>query len=172
MKRAIVVGSGAGGAAAAEELQGAYDVTVLEAGDAFRRLTMKLATLDRWRKLGLRLDVGWIQRLFPAMRVAKTEDMVLVYGKGLGGTTTLSTGNALRLDAGLQAMGIDLDAEFEEIGREIPISTAHRERWGETARRLFDVCGKMGLEPRVSPSWATIPAAGTAAGASWGVLTA
>ncbi len=34
MKRAIVVGSGAGGAAAAMELQGAYDVTVLEAGES------------------------------------------------------------------------------------------------------------------------------------------
>ena len=131
MKRAIVVGSGAGGAAAAMALQEAYDVTVLEAGNEFRRLTMKNSTLDRWRRLGLRLDVGWIPRLFPAMRIAKTGDMVVVYGKGLGGTTTLSTGNALRLDADLKAMAIDLDPEFEEIGREIPISTAHRERWGD-----------------------------------------
>jgi len=32
MKKAIVVGSGAGGATAAKELQGAFDVTLLEAG--------------------------------------------------------------------------------------------------------------------------------------------
>ena len=34
MKRALVIGSGAGGATAAKELQGAFDVTVLEAGEA------------------------------------------------------------------------------------------------------------------------------------------
>ena len=33
MPHAIVVGSGAGGATVARELQGAFDVTVLEAGD-------------------------------------------------------------------------------------------------------------------------------------------
>ena len=32
MQTAIVVGSGAGGATVAKELQGAFDVTVLEAG--------------------------------------------------------------------------------------------------------------------------------------------
>ena len=37
MKRALVIGSGAGGATAARELQGAFDVTVLEAGEEFRR---------------------------------------------------------------------------------------------------------------------------------------
>ena len=151
MKRAVVVGSGGGGAAAAMELQGAYDVTVLEAGREFRRIRMKFSTLDKLKGLGLRLDAGWIPRLFPAMRIAKTEDMVLVYGRGFGGTTTFSTGNAIRLDANLKAMGIDLEREFEEIGREIPISTAHRERWGQTARRLYDVCGEMGLEPLITP---------------------
>ena len=35
MNRAIVVGTGAGGATVAKELQGAYDVTVLEAGGPF-----------------------------------------------------------------------------------------------------------------------------------------
>ncbi|MDP3177799.1 MAG: hypothetical protein Q8M76_07835, partial [Spirochaetaceae bacterium] len=39
VRRAIVVGSGAGGAAAARELQAAYQVTVLEAGGNFRPLS-------------------------------------------------------------------------------------------------------------------------------------
>jgi len=151
MKRAIVVGSGAGGATAAMELQGAFEVTVFEAGKEFRRIRIKNPTLDRWKKLGLRLDVGWIQRLFPAMRIARTEDMVLVCGKGLGGTTTLSTGNARRLDENLKAMGINLDPEFEDIGREIPISTAHRDRWGPTIRSLYQVCEEMGLGPQATP---------------------
>ena len=38
MKRAIVVGSGAGGAMAARELATAFDVTVIEAGSEFRPL--------------------------------------------------------------------------------------------------------------------------------------
>lgn len=151
MRRAVVVGSGAGGAAAALAVAGAFDVTVLEAGKEFRPLRITTATLDRWKTLGLRLGVGWIERFFPVMRIAATEDAILVYGKGLGGTTTLSTGNALRLDENLKAMGINLDPEFEDIGRQIPISTAHRDRWGSTTRRLYRVCEEMGLDPRTTP---------------------
>ena len=40
MKRAIVVGSGAGGAAAALGLLGAFDVTVIEAGREFRPFSL------------------------------------------------------------------------------------------------------------------------------------
>ncbi len=39
-KRAVVVGSGAGGATVARELQGEFDVTVVEAGKDFRRVTL------------------------------------------------------------------------------------------------------------------------------------
>ena len=45
MKKAVVVGSGAGGATIAKELQGSYDVTVLEAGSAFKRLESDLGFL-------------------------------------------------------------------------------------------------------------------------------
>ena len=47
MKRALVVGSGAGGATAAMELQGAFDVTVVEAGRDFKPLGLKLRTMER-----------------------------------------------------------------------------------------------------------------------------
>ncbi len=151
MKRAVVVGSGAGGATAAMELQGPFDVTVIEAGREFRRFTVRSRALDRWKKTGIGLGVGWIPRLFPAMRIVKTEDMVLVYGKGLGGTTTLSAGNALRLDGNLKAMGINLDEEFSDIARQVPVSTAHRDHWGPTTRHLYEVCEEMGLEPRAAP---------------------
>ncbi len=151
MKKAVIVGSGAGGAMAALELQGAFDVTVLEAGREFRRFTPSYSALDKWKTLGIPLGIGWIPRLFPAMRVAKTGDMVLVRGRGLGGTTTISTGNALRLDGDLKAMGIDLDPEFADLGRQVPVSSAHRDHWGQTARRLFKVCEEMGLEPKASP---------------------
>ncbi len=85
------------------------------------------------------------------MRVRKTPDMVLVNGSGLGGTTTICTGNALRVDQSLQAIGINLDAEFEEVFREIPVTTAHQKRWHRHTRRLFEVCRGLGLDPQPMP---------------------
>lgn len=152
MKRAIVVGSGAGGATAARELQGAFAVTVLEAGREFRPFPLGMPLLERVRSAGLLFDKREIGLLFPAMRIRKMRDgMVLVNGVGLGGTTTLSAGNALRMDADLKALGIDLDAEFAEIHREIPIGAEHQSRWRKTTRRLFEICQEMGLDPRPTP---------------------
>lgn len=152
MPTAIVVGSGAGGAAAARELQGAFDVLVLEAGREFRPLALDLAVPERLKRSGLLFDERLIRLLFPAMKVQKARSgLVLVRGIGTGGTTTLATGNALRLDQGLRAVGVDLDEEFVELGREVPVSTAHQARWNETTRRLFEVFETMGLEPRPLP---------------------
>src|SRR5690606_39039271 len=66
-------------------------------------------------------------------------------------TTTLCTGNALRMDHDLRAIGIDLDPEFAEIEREIPITTEHQKRWGAHTRRLYGICQELGLEPQPSP---------------------
>ena len=151
MKRAIVVGSGAGGATVAKELQGAFDVTVLEAGGAFRPLTLGLPAIEKMRKAGLLFDEREISLVFPTIRVRKTPEMVLVNGSGLGGTTTICTGNALRMDQGLRALGIDLDAEFQEVYREIPVSTAHQKRWHRNTRRLFEICREMDLDPQPTP---------------------
>lgn len=151
MKRAIVVGSGAGGAAAAKALQGAFEVTVLEAGGEFRPFSLDLAALEKWKKTGLFFDERETRLFFPAMKIRKVPDMVLVNGRGTGGTTTIATGNALRMDRDLIKLGIDLEAEFEEISREIPISTEHEKGWGTWTRRLFETCREMGLSPRPTP---------------------
>lgn len=152
MRTAIVVGSGAGGAAIAKELQGPFDVLVLEAGREFRPFALSLAVPERLKRLGLLFDERRIGLLFPAMRVRKSrQGMVLVSGIGTGGATTVATGNALRLDRGLRAIGIDLDEEFAELGREVPVSTAHRARWNETTERLFAVFEAMGLGPAPLP---------------------
>ena len=108
MKQAIVVGSGAGGATVAKELQGRFDVTVLEAGRAFRPLALGLPAIERMKKAGLLFDERELSLIFPTIQVRKTAEMVLVNGIGLGGTTTICTGNALRLDRDLKALGIDL----------------------------------------------------------------
>jgi choline dehydrogenase-like flavoprotein len=150
--RAIVVGSGAGGAAAALELQGTYDVTILEAGRPFRPLSLSMRTMERARNLGLLFSARVIERVFPHMRIRKTaEGMFHVNGAGTGGTTTLSAGNALRMDEPLRAIGIDLDREFVELAREVPASTAHQDSWSEPTRRLFEIGERLGLQPRPTP---------------------
>ncbi len=121
LKKAIVIGSGAAGATVAKELQEKFDVTVLEAGKPFRPFPYSLTLLESLRKSGLFFDEREIRWLFPAMQIRKTsEKMVLVNGIGTGGTTTIATGNALRMDRDLKKIGIDLSDEFNQISREIP----------------------------------------------------
>jgi len=152
MKKAVVVGSGAGGAAAARELQGGYDVTVLEAGGEFRPFSLDLSFLEKVKRTGLMTDERLIQILLPFMKIRKTADrMVMVNGLGLGGTTTLATGNALRMDHDLLRIGIDLNAEFDELAAEIPVSTDHQDRWRPETRRLFEICGDMDFNPAPLP---------------------
>jgi len=152
MKKVIVVGSGAGGAAAAMKLQDKFHVTVLEAGKEFKPFAFSLAALEKLKKTGLFFDEREIQLLFPAMKIQKTEDrMVMVSGNGLGGTTTLSAGNALRMDQGLRELGINLDDEFEELFREIPVTKDHQNKWRDTTKKLFEICREMDLNPQPIP---------------------
>ncbi len=152
MKTAIVIGSGAGGTTVAKELQGEFNVIILEAGRAFRPFSWNLSLFEKLRTTGLFFDEREIQLLFPTMQIRKTDDnMVLVNGIGTGGTTTICAGNALRMDHDLKRSGINLDAEFKEIYKEIPISTAHQKRWRQTTRRLFEICEEMGLNPQPTP---------------------
>jgi choline dehydrogenase-like flavoprotein len=152
VKKAIVVGSGAGGAVVARALQGAFDVTILEAGGEFRRFPVKPGLPGVLKRLGLLLDEREIGLLFPAMKVQRTgAGMVLVRGLATGGTTTIATSNALELDDGLRAIGIDLADEFAELRREIPITTNHRQHWREATHRLFEACREMRLEPEPLP---------------------
>ncbi|MCD8231601.1 MAG: FAD-dependent oxidoreductase [Clostridiales bacterium] len=148
MKKAIVVGSGAGGAMVAKELQGRFQVTILEAGDEFQPFGFSVDKLAGFRKTGLFLDERMISVLFPAMRVQKaTSDMILVHGRCTGGTTTLATGSALRYDKGLRKLGIRLDEEFEELSQEIPLSTDHEQYWSSQTKALFDACAQLGFKP-------------------------
>jgi len=152
MKKVLVIGSGAGGATVAKELQGRFDVTILEAGKEFRPFSASLPLLAKLRKTSMFFDEREIQLLFPAMQIRKThEKMVLVNGVGTGGTTTLATGNALRADQELQALGINLDEEFAELYREIPVTTEHQKSWRQSTKRLFEICQEMGLKPQPTP---------------------
>jgi choline dehydrogenase-like flavoprotein len=150
-KRAIVVGSGAGGATVAKELQGDFDVTVLEAGTDFQRATLERGSIERLRRSRLLVDPRLLRLVYPPIRIRRTPDMLLVNGVGTGGTTTMATGNGIRMDEDLRALGLDLDREFEEITREIPITTAHQLRWHATTRHLFQTFDDLGLDPVVLP---------------------
>jgi len=152
VKKVIVVGSGAGGATVAKELQGKFDVTVIEAGSTFHPFKANLSTVEKVKKTGVFFNERLIQAVFPVMRIGKAGNgMVLVKGVGFGGSTTISAGNAVRMDGDLKALGIDLDAEFNEISQEIPVSTEHRKTWHEQTRQAYEICHDMGLKPVVAP---------------------
>jgi choline dehydrogenase-like flavoprotein len=86
------------------------------------------------------------------MQISKTEEgMVLVRGIGQGGTTTISAGNAVRQDRDLKAIGINLDAEFQELEREIAVTTSHQKAWHQLTRETYSICQKMGLQPQPTP---------------------
>ena len=154
-KTAIVVGTGAGGAVIAKELQGPYQVTILEAGAEFKPFSLPVDQMAKLRATGLYFDERLIRLLLPNMLVEKSQDMVMVRGIGLGGTTTLATGNAVRYDGALRAIGIDLDAQFEALYEELPITTAHRKHWTKTTKKMYRLFEKMGLDPVVTPKFMT-----------------
>jgi len=152
MKKAIVVGSGAGGATVSKELQGHFDVTVLEAGKKFRPFSLDLRVPEKLKKTGLLFNERLIKLIFPIMKIRKCDDrMILVNGIGYGGTTTISAGNALRKDEDLKKMGIDLDDEFEEIYQEITVTSDHHRLWRKPTQQLFKICQEMDLDPNPTP---------------------
>ncbi len=152
-KKIIVIGTGAGGAAAAEKLAGRHDVTILEAGGTFHPLSLPVDAFAKLRRTGLFLDERMIRTLMPNMVVRKADTMIMVNGTGVGGTTTLATGNAVRCDGHLKALGLDLDAEFEELYGRLPVTTAHINHWNDATREMFEIFEDMGLKPQATPKF-------------------
>lgn len=151
MRSAIVIGAGAGGAAAAAQLAEHFHVTLIERGATFKPFTIKPSLLEAPRRAGLFLDLRMISLLFADMRVAKSTGMVHVCGRGLGGTTNLSTANAIRYDGALADLGIELDEEFEELETLVPRTVDHRRRWSEETKRTFEAFSALGFEPEPLP---------------------
>jgi choline dehydrogenase-like flavoprotein len=151
--RAIVVGTGAGGATAARELASdGFEVVVLEAGKPFKPFSRKLSWAAPLRRAGVLGGEGTISRLFPAMEARRSsEDLVLVRGITAGGCTVLSCGNIVRAERGLREIGLDLTPEFEELEKLIGPRPMPRQRWRPLTGRMFDSAEKMGLGPRPTP---------------------
>lgn len=163
MKKAIVIGSGAGGAAAAKELQGKFEIKVIEEGKYFAPFRTGFKFYENLRKIGILFDEKLIQLPFPHMRIRKSKwgdgrfsvkglsnKLVLVNGVCLGGSTAISTGSAKRVDDDLREIGIDLDREFEELESEIPLYSDHKKNWNKVTRDLFDSFQDLGLDPQVT----------------------
>ncbi len=151
--KAIVVGSGAGGATAAMKLsKNGYNVTILEAGEQFKPFTRFLTWAEPLRRLGLLGSEQTISKLFPSINIIRSEkDLALVRGITTGGSTVLSCGNIVRTQRGLEELGIDLTPEFEELEDKIIISTFPPKRWRPTTRKMFYAAEELGLNPQKTP---------------------
>jgi choline dehydrogenase-like flavoprotein len=128
---AIIVGSGAGGAAAARYLaEAGHDVLIIERGSSVpeREAGRCYANVDA----GVRL-----MRTFC-----------------LGGTTMVSGGNALRcLEDELRRFGIDLSRHFAAVERELGVRTLPDHLIGPGTRRLMDAAEKFGLPMHRMPKF-------------------
>jgi len=151
--KAIVVGSGAGGATAARELsRKGLEVTLLEAGSQFKPFTRKIGWADSLRKTGLLGKESSFSRLFhPIDTTRASDEIVLVRGIATGGSTTLSCGCMARAERGLLEMGLDLSPEFEELEGRIDVGTVPRERWSAVTASMYDVAMDAGMGPVLTP---------------------
>ncbi len=151
--KAIVVGSGAGGATAALELiSKGYQVTILEAGKSFKPFTRRLTLVEPLRRLGFLGKEKTIQRIFPHMQVNRSSnELVLVNGLTTGGSTMISCGNMVRADHGLSELGLDLTPEFEELGRKIDINPIPMENWRPLTQKMYKSADDLGLNPNPTP---------------------
>ena len=151
--KAVVVGSGAGGAVAAREMaQNGIEVTILEAGKPFSPLTHKVSWLSSFRGSWLLKDENSIKRVFPHYAVTRaSQDLVIFRGVTEGGCTPISTGNMARAENGLKEIGLDLSVEFEEIEKTLTIAPIPRERWRPLTQQMYDKAEQLGYTPNPTP---------------------
>jgi choline dehydrogenase-like flavoprotein len=152
--KAIVVGSGAGGATAARELaaQG-FEVQVLEAGRSFRPLDRRLLQwAEPLRRAGLLGNTRLVPWIFPPMQAQRSSaDLVLMRGVTTGGSTVVACGNIVRAEKGLAEIGLDLQAEFAELEALIGVRPFPQQRWRPVTQRMFEAATALGLAPQPTP---------------------
>ena len=151
--KAIVVGTGAGGATAARELASkGFEVLMLEAGQPFSPLTHKVSWLSPLRDTPLLRNENSIRRIFPHYQTLRSsKDLAIFFGITEGGCTAISTGNMARAEHGLAEIGLDLTHEYEEIESRLTINPIPRERWRPLTQKMFDEAEKLGHTPKPTP---------------------
>jgi choline dehydrogenase-like flavoprotein len=129
-----------------------FEVLVLEAGHPFNPLTHRISWLSPFRGTLLLKNENSVERIFPHLETTRSsEDLVIFRGMTEGGSTTISCGNMVRAERGLNEIGLDLTPEFEEIEHSLEISPVPQERWRPLSRRMFDEAEKMGFTPKPTP---------------------
>lgn len=124
MKRIIVVGSGAGGATVARELsKKGYEVTIIEKGPFTKcKNAFKYYEND---------DVG--------VEILKTSCV--------GGSTLVTAGNAVRTCQDyLKKLGIDLEEDFNDIEKEIGVSTLPDSHFGNGTKLIMEKARSLGFK--------------------------
>jgi choline dehydrogenase-like flavoprotein len=151
--RAVVVGSGAGGAMAARELaRSGFEVTILEAGKPFSPLTNKVSWFSSLRGSFLMKDANSIKRVFPHYEVTHaSQNLEIFRGVTEGGCTSIACGNMVRAENGLKEIGLDLTAEFEEIEKSLPIASVPKEKWRHLTQKMFEKAKQLGYVPKPTP---------------------
>jgi choline dehydrogenase-like flavoprotein len=151
--KAIVIGSGAGGATAARRLaQNGYEVILLEAGKPFSPLTHKVAWLSSLRGSFLLKDESSIKHVFPHYTVTRgSKDLAIFRGVTEGGCTSIACGSMVRADNGLKEIGLDLSVEFEEIEKSLTIAPVPRECWRPLTQKMYDKAQQLGYKPNPTP---------------------
>lgn len=151
--KAIVVGTGAGGATAARELASkGFEVLMLEAGQPFSPLTHKVSWLSSLRGTPLLKNENSIKRIFPHYQTTRSsKDLAIFYGVTEGGCTSISCGNMVRAERGLKEIGLDLTEEYEELESQLPINPISRERWRPLSQQMFEEAEKLGYPPKTTP---------------------
>lgn len=151
--KAIVVGSGAGGATAARELQSSgFEVLILEAGSPFKPFTRHLSWAEPLRRFGLLGGGKTFKHFFPPMNMQQSSpELILVRGLTTGGSTVLSCGNLVRADRGLKEIGLDLTREYDELLDEIDPKPIPMDVWRPVTRKMYRSAENMGLNPQPIP---------------------
>jgi choline dehydrogenase-like flavoprotein len=151
--KAIVVGTGAGGASAARELAGkGFEVLILEAGQPFNPLTHKVSWLSSLRGTPLLKNENSIKRIFPHYQTLRSSrDLAIFLGVTEGGCTSISCGNMVRAENGLAEIGLDLTREYEELESHLAINPIPREKWRPLTQQMFDEAEKLGHTPKPTP---------------------
>nr|WP_319373965.1 GMC family oxidoreductase N-terminal domain-containing protein [uncultured Methanobacterium sp.] len=151
--RAIVVGSGAGGATAARELQSkGFEVLILEAGPPFKPFTRHISWAEPLRRFGLLGGENTFKHFFPPMNIQRSSpELVLVRGLATGGSTVLACGNLVRADRGLKEIGLDLTPEYDELEGELTPTTIPTKTWRPVTHKMFQSAEDLGLNPQPTP---------------------
>jgi choline dehydrogenase-like flavoprotein len=151
--KAIVVGSGAGGAVAARELaQNGFEVTILEAGKPFSPLSHMISWFSSLRGSWLLKDENSIEHIFSYYEVThSSQDLHIFRGVTEGGCTSIACGNMVRAENGLKEIGLNLSAEFEEIEKSLTINPIPREKWRPLTQHMYDIAECLGYTPKPTP---------------------